>query len=70
MTVILYAINKIKMEQGYQDGRLGGCGAHLCSPTHQKFIYMWNNSNGKLTRNWKNFCTMKVTRNNWVRWKK
>ena len=31
-------------------------GTHLPPQTHQKYIYMWNNSHIKLTRNWqKNF---------------
>ena len=38
---------------GGQDGGQRGHGAHLPPQTHQKYIYMWNNSHGKLTGNWK-----------------
>lgn len=45
-----------------QDGRVGGHGTHLPWPTHQKHTYLWNNSHGKLTWNWKNSETAKSAR--------
>ena len=35
-----------------QDGGVKGYGAHLPPQTHQKYIYMWNNSQRKSTENW------------------
>ena len=46
-----------------QDGRIGRHGSHLPPWTHQKYIYMWNNSHWKLTGNWqKDSCTTKAIR--------
>ena len=36
------------MPGNIQDGRVGGLGAHLPPKTHQNYIYIWNNSHGKL----------------------
>lgn len=44
-----------------QDGRAGECGARLPLQTHQKYIYMGNNSHWKVTGNWqKDSCTTKA----------
>ena len=49
------------MEEGDQDS-VGGCDTHLSQSTHQKYIYMWKNSQKKLKSNQQNFCTTKVAR--------
>ena len=45
-----------------ENGGVGGHEAHLPVETHQKYIYMWNNSHKKLTRNWQNSYTHKAGR--------
>ena len=46
-----------------QDDRVRERGAHLPPWTHQKYIYIWNNSHWKLTENWqKDSCTTKAVR--------
>lgn len=41
---------------GYQDGRVGGHQAHLAPPTHQKYRYMWKNSQRKRTGDYQKDC--------------
>ena len=40
---------KVKRKGGDQNGRAEECGTQLSTQTHQKYIYMWKNSHGKLT---------------------
>ena len=42
---------------------MGKHGVHLLLQTHQKYIYMWNNFQGKLNRTWqKHFYRTKAAR--------
>ena len=56
------------MAEGHAQNGTIGIGEALLSPkTHKKYIYMWNNSHGKLTGNWnKNSFTTKTVRTVWV----
>ena len=43
---------EINPYEGDQDGKVRECGAHLPLQRHQKCIYMWYKTYGKLNRNW------------------
>lgn len=43
------------------DSRVGGHGAHLSSQRHQKHIDMWDNSQGKLTGNYRKKASGKIS---------
>lgn len=45
-----------------QDGRVGGCGAHPSSQTHQKYISMWNIAHRKPVGNWQKIYMTKAAR--------
>ena len=42
----------LKWGEGIQDGRVEGHGAHLLPQTHQKSIYIWNNSHRIPPESW------------------
>lgn len=43
-----------------QDDRVREYRVHLPQQTHQKYIFMWNNSHWKQTGNWLDSFTIKV----------
>ena len=58
-----YSFNKWQIEGIGEDGGVGRCGTHLPAQTHQKYMYMWNNSHWKQTGNWqKDSITTKAVR--------
>lgn len=57
----MYQKNKHTRED--QDGKAGGHGTHFPPGTYLKYIYMWNNSQWKLSGNCQNDpCTTKAIR--------
>ena len=54
--------NAFSLPRRDQDGGVGGHGVHLSPQARQKYVYVWNNSHRKLTRNWQKNCTIKAAR--------